>query len=779
MNNWIRNLGLGLLLLLIYGLAPNYALAVKEYSAEWVAQSEKVSLKSGDTGQVWVEMKNTGTATWLNSGSNAIKLGTVRKRDRGSVLYSSSWLSNNRLATMQQTQVLPGEVAHFDFTVTAGAGKGTIKEYFGLVAEGITWLPETEFSLEVAVLPTVFSGQVVSTIAPIVLKTGLTQQVTVSIKNTGDVTWNYQGPCAVKIGTAGPFDRRSAFYTTSWLSNNRVVTVRKNIAPGETEEFSWTIAAPSKIGQYQEKFSLVAEKITWFKDVNLIFNIKVDPAIYSASLVSKSDNPILTPGESATINVELRNNGNTTWTNSGDRPAKLGTAKPLDRKSDFYDPTWPGENRAALIDKEVAPGEVGKFSFVIKAPDKIGVYKEYFRPLIEHTTWMEDVGIYWEINVNEELVLKSPIRVGLNYINNPITIINSGGLVVRAGDEKKLIMRVPANQSLIVTINSSSYGIDLSGTTTTVDNYLKFIPLKDSMITVNSDQISGIYSRFRGIIIVKKSALSGRTWVVNELELEDYLRGVAEVPSNWPLEARKAQAIAARTFALRRIQTPKADIFDIYDDTKDQVYYGYSYEVNMPGITEATEATRGIIVRYSGQPALTYYHSDSGGGTDNVEDIWSRGDISKAVPYLKAVIDPYAKPVTWEATLAQGYMQEAFQDTLAKAGAASETVTDIIINERYPSGRLKTATLVTSTGKRVTVDLLTFDSNTDGSYVKSMNFTVSKTGSNDAPDFVLSGKGNGHGIGLSQWSAYNMASAGKTYDEILKFFYLGVEVGSI
>jgi len=263
--------------------------------------------------------------------------------------------------------------------------------------------------------------------------------------------------------------------------------------------------------------------------------------------------------------------------------------------------------------------------------------------------------------------------------------------------------------------------------------------------------------------------------MVNELELADYLKGIAEVPNGWPLEARKAQVVAARTFAMRRMETPKADIFDIYDDTRDQVYYGYNYEIAKPGIAQAVVATNGIAVTYAGQPALTYYHSDSGGATDTVRNVWDGNDI----PYLQSVVDPWAKSTAWQATLTHSYMQDRFDDQLRKVGAVSEVITDMVIDSRHSSGRVKSVTLVTSTGKRVSMDTPTFDYLTDSNYVKSMNFSVTKTGSAVAPDFLFNGKGNGHGLGMSQWSAYNMANNGQTYDQILKFFYSGVNVGVV
>ena len=144
---------------------------------------------------------------------------------------------------------------------------------------------------------------------------------------------------------------------------------------------------------------------------------------------------------------------------------------------------------------------------------------------------------------------------------------------------------------------------------------------------------------------------------------------------------------------------------------------------------------------------------------------------------MKGVSDPYAKPLIWEASFNQGEIQRLFCDQMAKIGANSETITDLIIDQRYPSGRLETVTIVTSTGKRMTLNSLTFDAIVDGSYVKSLVFDVVKSGPDYAPNFVLQGRGWGHGVGLPQWSAYNMANAGQTAEQILQYFYTGVNVG--
>lgn len=772
-NKYLYILGAFLLIGMTLGFLAKEVKAA-EYSAQWMAQAQTVSIKTGETESIWVEIKNTGTVSWASTGNNAVKLGTTIKRDRHSAFYSDSWLSENRLTTAQQEEINPGEIGRFVFEVTAGLPPGIHKEYFGLVTEGIAWFDKFDFSIEIEVLPAVFEGEIVSVSGDdtIVFKTGEIKELSLRLKNIGDTTWRNSGAYAVKIGTAEPLDRYSVFYSESWLSKNRVANPKTDIPPGGVGEFSFVIAAPLRVGEYVEKFGIVIERLTWLKGVVFELDIKVEPAIYSASFVSQSPNPILTPGEEAVLWVDLRNEGNTIWQKDGDRTAKLGTNKPLDRSSNFYHSSWLFPDRITTIETETLPGQIGRFSFIVQAPDKIDTYTEHFRPVIEYVTWMDDLGISWEIVVNEELVLIDPIKVGLSAVTTPIIINSSNGVVIREGDQKDLIARISDNQSIKVTSTVSGYIINTSTGSYNINDYLRFVPLKNSILSVNNEQVSNTYNCFRGLVIVRRSSLSGRVWLVNELELEDYLKGIAEVPNGWPLEARKAQVIAARTFALRRIADPKADIFDIYDDTRDQVYYGYNYELNKPGIVQAVTATTGMAVIYGGQPALTYYHSDSGGATESVENAWG----GQAFPYLKFTTDPWAKPVIWEATLSQSYAQNRFDDQLRKVGAVSETITDMIINERYPSGRLKTISLVTSTGKQVSMNISTFDYLTDSIYVKSMNFEVIKEGSVNAPNFILRGKGNGHGIGMSQWSAYNMAHAGQSYDQILKFFYSGVDI---
>jgi SpoIID/LytB domain protein len=139
---------------------------------------------------------------------------------------------------------------------------------------------------------------------------------------------------------------------------------------------------------------------------------------------------------------------------------------------------------------------------------------------------------------------------------------------------------------------------------------------------------------YRGSLRVATTGSAVR--VVNVVGLEPYLYGVvpSEMPSRWPAEALAAQAVVARTYALSHLQ--KGGDFDLYPDTRSQVYGGIGAEA--PSSTAATQETAGQIVLYDGEPADTFFSSSSGGKTANVQDVWSS---SQPIPYLVSVPDPY------------------------------------------------------------------------------------------------------------------------------------------
>jgi stage II sporulation protein D len=188
---------------------------------------------------------------------------------------------------------------------------------------------------------------------------------------------------------------------------------------------------------------------------------------------------------------------------------------------------------------------------------------------------------------------------------------------------------------------------------------------------------------YRGSVQV--DVVSGKLRAINFVGLEQYLYGVvpSEMPFSWAPEALKAQAVVARSYALA---TRRTGAFDLYPDTRSQVYLGIEHE--KPSTTAAVDATAGQVVLYEGQVAKTFFFSTSGGRTASAEDVWG-----ESVPYLVSVPDPYdsiSPHHTWGPVAFTGA-------TLAKRLKMKGRIMDVQ-TELNSSGRVKTLTIVGSQG---------------------------------------------------------------------------------
>jgi stage II sporulation protein D len=199
---------------------------------------------------------------------------------------------------------------------------------------------------------------------------------------------------------------------------------------------------------------------------------------------------------------------------------------------------------------------------------------------------------------------------------------------------------------------------------------------------------------YRGALEVWPSSVPGKLNAINAVEMEDYLKGVVpkESPASWPIEALKAQAVAARSFA---IATPvKGNGFDRYDDTRSQVYAGVSAETTRTN--QAVDATRSQVVLYNGKVAQTFFFSTSGGHTENNEHS-SLGFGGTPIPYLRGVPDPY------EAEARPPYYRWKRKFSLAKmnsllGGLVRGKLKKVVVTQLGASPRIVRANLIGSRG---------------------------------------------------------------------------------
>ncbi|WP_117237502.1 SpoIID/LytB domain-containing protein [Thermus sediminis] len=241
----------------------------------------------------------------------------------------------------------------------------------------------------------------------------------------------------------------------------------------------------------------------------------------------------------------------------------------------------------------------------------------------------------------------------------------------------------------------------------------------------------------------------GRLLVVNLVLLEDYLLGVlpGEMPEGFPMEALKAQAVAARTFAVYRLN-PRAP-YDLCPDVHCQVYQGLSAE--RPRHQEAVAATRGQVLSFGGQAISALYHADSGGMTAGSEEVFQR-----ALPYLRPRPDPYTRMQPWRLLVSPTQAQRA----LLSLGLAPRGQDPPQVLERSPSGRASRVRLLGVEVRGPEAQRL----------LRLMGLPSALV---DFQGFEAVGQGAGHGVGLSQWGARGMAEAGFGYREILGHYFPG------
>lgn len=242
-----------------------------------------------------------------------------------------------------------------------------------------------------------------------------------------------------------------------------------------------------------------------------------------------------------------------------------------------------------------------------------------------------------------------------------------------------------------------------------------------------------------------------------ELALEDYLLGVvgSEMPASFPLEALKAQAVAARTFVCKRD-------YQVDDTTASQVYHDEEqlkgiwqdrYEEYHGVIAKAVEETKGEILTYEGEVITAAFFSSSNGRTNNVEDYWK-----EALPYLRSVKSP------WDIEEEGNAQSVVFTpDEVAQALGFAQPIQSISSPVRYENGYVKSVTIdgIVFTGRELREKLTLRSSAFEILFEDTITITT---------------HGYGHGIGLSQYGAKGMAEEGKSYQDILTHYYTGVEI---
>jgi SpoIID/LytB domain protein len=289
-----------------------------------------------------------------------------------------------------------------------------------------------------------------------------------------------------------------------------------------------------------------------------------------------------------------------------------------------------------------------------------------------------------------------------------------------------------------------------------------------------------LHARYRGTIEVVRRD-DGSLSLIGELPFEDYVKGIAEVPRDWPMEALKAQVVAARTYALNRLQNadPGGD-YDLCATTSCQVYVGMRVEAGPWGDRwiRAVDRTAGQVLVFEGQPAITYYSSTSPGRTFDVEDVFG----GEALPYLRGheETDDGASP------LAYWRVEVPFADLARFLTAEGMWGGGSIRGVQVSGGRIR---VLGGRGLTLSKDSLRDVLNEWASCLMPDRYPPTEPDGYQLPQTVpsgwyradadggvlaLAGRGWGHGIGMVQWGAYGKAKRDLGYGDILADYYGGL-----
>lgn len=517
------------------------------------------------------------------------------------------------------------------------------------------------------------------------LDPGEVKTVTMTFQNIGTTTWKNDGAGYISLYTYEPKYRTSVFDPGTWLSPTQVKRMQEaSVAPGATATISFELHAPQTTGTYTETFALASESTAWVTGGQVTFKIVIEEEAATAieeqaeavpedaeattgSITAQTATKLkVKAGKSIPFMLAVKNTGTATWNNLSLTNTSEATKTTNGDRISFAHTSWSDNEALALKNQSIAPGQTATLQFFMTTPQANGEHVVEFSLSangeevigaslelpIEITGGSEDLDEDSSANVEDEedepTAEEPDIRVGVLIVDEETD------WEVRIGSQASDVELRNADGALLLTISEGSdiraayedgiYVYGSGATEKTSSLPLRFIPTTPNAVleVTNFDRrvtrgTSYANNTFRNVLELRYNATKDRTWLINELPIEYYLRGLAETSNSSPQEYQKAIITAARSYAyyIKNYDGKHAAEGYHVDAYRDQVYWGYGQEERNPLITQAVEATDGHIVTYNDTVAITSYFSRSDGRTRNWSDVWGR-----SVPYAVSVAVP-------------------------------------------------------------------------------------------------------------------------------------------
>lgn len=625
-----------------------HAVKLIQSNAEiWLAPLQKKTITIG--------FKNTGKNPWPSGATSRMD---VRASVRGeSYFHAPSWQSGFIVKKIiSKTQV--GEVAYVTFDIEAPRTAGTYRETFALYVSGkkisgadaaftlrvfreekknivSPELPksrhqeknqfiQSEQKKEPQTAPQSFRAmKLIQSAFFFSLQQYKTTPFIVGYKNNGAASWVADGTPRMTLRSL--VKKESYFYHASWISGNVVGALQQDAQPGEIAYMAVVLEAPYITGNYQERFAFFAgeEKIP-----DTEFGLPVTVTKAPALLVSAP------PPQSAPQQQALFKSQPQYIIQSPPLPARVGVIDDIQEQEPNIR-IGVTHTRDPISITANAPYEIRDGTSALLSTEDASA--------VSTVTFDFSTRAYSAVTPKGTFTSQSLFR--FQGVGNA----GSRGILTAAainGEDTQSVSSSPENIQQNTASTSSDSNISPPNTSTStsqqaapnsdiVFEIISFLNRPSWSATLNDN-------KYRNMLEVRYASATDRIWIINELPLEQYLKGISETSNNSPYEYQKTMTIAARTYAKYHIERSTkyyGEYFTIRNTDADQVYRGYNAELRLANQSRAVAETRGVMVFYDNKLVITPYYSQSDGRTRSWEEVWAGGPK----PWLVSKDDPVGR----------------------------------------------------------------------------------------------------------------------------------------
>lgn len=597
----------------------------EDFYFEETSQREIEIFKAEEKKKITIKLKNTGRKTWDNKTYLAalqndfqeplIKFKKIAGEDK------------NKIANLKETSVEPGGLGTFEFSAESNVRSGLINFSLLPIFNG-EHKSGQELMLPIYVEKPKLSHALVQGSYPKgKYKIGSKiESGWVKIQNTSDISWRNYGDtktCLVRVGE----DECIGFLK------------QKVVKPGKTGHFTFSYKL-TKSGEITEQVVPITENVGISEGSIINYTVEVEGKTLEGEFSESSPDNIFKPLEKKSVYIKIRNTGDQIWPHNGKNKLRAFVVKSNNIKVENI--TLPKQN--------IKPSETAEIKFDLTAPLKEGEYRIYLwirvgtESISRYPFYFPIIVTKMPSSISKKTGGEPIIRIALSFIGDPI-ITGDGKFDMYSNDNYKGTFY--EGQEVEITFEDGKYRVKAGRSAYIYSKPPQFRPKKGTILEIqNWDRRPSFdkkinYNRFRGNLEINN--VGGEIVVINELPMEDYLRGLSEEPNDAPYEKIKAIIVAARSYAAF-YTNPENRKFagKPYDGSDDpaifQKYSGYTYELRAANIAKAVEETRGEVVTYRGKLAKTPYFSQDDGRTRSAKEVFGWD-----APYLKSVEDPYCE----------------------------------------------------------------------------------------------------------------------------------------